>query len=66
MDERPISNAKYYQKLRNIPRFPFQKIFNKNLVALHKTIEVLALDRPAYVGRCTLDLVTPMTFITII
>ena len=52
VDVRPITNVKDYQKLGNIPRFPFQKIFNKNLVAVHKTKEVLALDKTAYVGRC--------------
>ena len=44
MDARPITNAKDYQKLVNIPRFNFPKIFNKNLLAVHKTKEVLALD----------------------
>ena len=56
LDIRPITIAKDYQKLVNIPRFPFQKIFNKNLVTVHKTKEVLAIDEPAYVGRCKIDL----------
>ena len=56
MDERPIANAKYYQKVVNIPRFSFQKVFNKNLAAVHKTIEVLVLDKSTYVDRCILDL----------
>ena len=32
------------------------KIFNENLVAIHKMKEVLTLDRSAYVGMCMLDL----------
>ena len=51
VDVRPITYVKDYQKLVNIPRFPFQKIFNKSLAAVHKSKEVLALDKPAYVGR---------------
>ena len=32
------------------------KIINENLVAVHKIKETLTLNRPAYVGMCTLDL----------
>ena len=32
------------------------KIFNENLVAVHKIKETLTLNRPAYVGMCILDL----------
>ena len=32
------------------------KIFNKNLMAVHKIKEALTLNRPAYVGICVLDL----------
>ena len=32
------------------------KIFNENLVAVHKIKEILTLNRPAYVGMCILDL----------
>ena len=52
VDVRPITNIKDYQKLWNMRRFPFQKIFIKNLLAVHKSNEVLALDKTAYVGRC--------------
>ena len=56
LDIRPITIAKYYQKLVNIPRFSFQKIFNKNFLTLHKIKGVLAIDELAYVGRCIIDL----------
>ena len=32
------------------------KIFNENLVAVHKIKDTLTLNRPAYVGMCILDL----------
>ena len=32
------------------------KIFNENLMAVHKIKETLTLNRPAYVGMCILDL----------
>ena len=32
------------------------KIFNENLVAVHKIKETLTMNRPAYVGACILDL----------
>ena len=32
------------------------KIFNENLVAVHKIKETLTLNRPVYVGMCILDL----------
>ena len=38
------------------PTYVSSKIFNDNLVALHKIKETLTLNRPAYVGMCILDL----------
>ena len=38
------------------PSFISCKIFNENLVAIHKTKTTLTLNRPAYVGMCILDL----------
>ena len=43
-------------KLRSKPTFVTGKIFNEKLVAIHKIKETLALNRPAYVGMCILDL----------
>ena len=43
-------------KLTAKPTFISSKIFNENLVAVHKTKETLTLNRPAYVGMCILDL----------
>ena len=38
------------------PSFISCKIFNEDLVAIHKTKTTLTLNRPAYVGMCILDL----------
>ena len=38
------------------PTYVSSKIFNKNLVAVHKIKESLTLNRPAYVGMCILDI----------
>ena len=43
-------------KLAFKPTYLNSKIFNEDLVAVHKIKETLTLDRPAYVGMCTLDL----------
>ena len=38
------------------PTFVSSKIFNENLVTVHKIKETLILNRPAYIGMCILDL----------
>ena len=38
------------------PIFVLQKIFNKNLVAIHEIKPVLTLDKPVYIGFSILDL----------
>ena len=43
-------------KLASKPTYVSSKIFNENLVAVHKMKETLTLNRPAYVGMCILDL----------
>lgn len=42
-------------KLTSKPTFVSSKIFNDNLVAVHKIKETLTLNRPAYVGMYILD-----------
>ena len=36
------------------PTYVGDKIFDENLVAVHKIKETLTLNRPAYVGTCIL------------
>lgn len=56
VDVRFVTNAKDSQNLVSKPSSVSQKIFNKDLVAVHKIKDVLALDKPAYLGMCILDL----------
>ena len=51
-----VNNAKDYKKYVSQPSFVSQKLFSKDLVAIHETKPVLTLDKPIYVGFCVLDL----------
>ena len=53
---RLINNAKDYVKCVSKPTFVFQKMFSKNLVAIHKIKPVLVLNKPIYVGFSILEL----------
>ena len=56
VDVRLVTDEKKLLKLASKPTFVSSKIFNENLVVVHKIKETLTLDRPAYVGMCILDL----------
>ena len=56
VDVRLVTNEKKLDKLTSKPTFVSSKIFNENLMAVHKIKEMLTLNRPAYVGMCILDL----------
>ena len=56
VDVRLVTEVNQFIKLTSKPIFVSSKIFNKNLVAVHKIKETLKLNRPAYVGMCILDL----------
>ena len=56
VDVRLITDEKKLLKMASKPTFVSSKIFNENLVAVHKIKETLTLNRPAYVGMCILDL----------
>ena len=56
VDVRLVTNEKKLLKLTAKPTYVSSKIFNENLVAVHKIKETLTLNRPAYVGMCILDL----------
>ena len=51
-----INNAKDYVRCINKPSFISQKMFSKNLVAIHELKPVLTLNKPVYVGFRILDL----------
>ena len=56
VDVRLVTNEKKLDKLTSKPTYVSSKIFNENLMAVHKVKEMLTLKRPAYVGMCILDL----------
>ena len=56
VDVRLVTNEKKLDKLTSKPTLVSSKIFNENLMAVHKVKEILTLNRPAYVGMCILDL----------
>ena len=56
VDIRLLTNEKTLDKITAKPTYVSSKIFNENLMAVHKVIETLTLNRPAYVGMRILDL----------
>ena len=56
VDVRLVTDEKKLFKLTSKPTYVSSKIFNEDLVAVHKIKETLTLNRPAYVGMCILDL----------
>ena len=53
---RLVTDKKKLDKLTAKPTYISSKIFNENLMAVHKVKETLILNRPAYVCMCILDL----------
>ena len=47
IDERVISNKTEYLKWTSIPSYKSQKIFDNDLVVMHKCKAVLTLNKPA-------------------
>ena len=56
VDVRLVTDENKLLKMAAKPTYVSSKIFNENLVAVHKIKETLTLNRPAYVGMCILDL----------
>ena len=56
VDVRLVTSKEKLSKLASKPTYVSSKIFNENLVAVHKIKETLTLNRPAYAGMCILDL----------
>ena len=51
-----VNNEKYYLKCASNPSYISHKIFDNNLVAIHKCKLALKLNRPVYTGMCILEL----------
>ena len=64
VDVRLVTNEKKLDKLTSKPTFISSKIFNENLMAVHKVKETLTPNKPAYVGMCILDLNKMLMYIT--
>ena len=56
VDVRLVTSKEKLSKLASKPTVVSSKIFNENLVAVHKIKETLTMNRPAYIGMCILDL----------
>ena len=56
VDVRLVTDEKKLDNLTSKPTYVSSKIFNENLMAVHKVKEILTLNRPAYVGMCIVDL----------
>ena len=56
VDVRLVTNEKKPDKLTSKPAYVSSKIFNENVMAVHKVKETFTLNRPAFVGMCILDL----------
>ena len=52
VDVKLVTDEKKLTKLASKPTYVSSKIFNENLVAVHKIKETLTLNGPAYVGMC--------------
>ena len=65
VEVRLVTDEKKLDKLTSKPTYVSCKIFNKNLLAVHKVKETLTINRPAYVGMCILDLSKTLCMISI-
>ena len=55
VDVRLVTDNEKLTKLASKPTYVSSKIFNEDLVAVHKIKETITLNRPAYVGMCILQ-----------
>ena len=63
VDVRLATDENKKLKMATKATFISSEIFNENLVAVHKIKETLTLNRPAYVGMCTLDLSKTLVYV---
>ena len=56
VDIKLVTTDKKLDKLTSKPTYVSSKIFNENLMAVHKIKDALTLNRLAYVSMCILDL----------
>ena len=51
-----LNNEKHYSKCTSKPSYMLHKIFGNNLVTICESRLLLKLNKPAYIGMCTLEL----------
>ena len=51
-----VSNKENYLKWTSKPSYMSQKMFENDLVAIRKNKVTLTLNKPAYIGKCILEL----------
>ena len=56
IDEKVVNNEKDYLKYTSKPSQMLHKIFDNNLVAIHKSKLALKSNKSAYIGMCILKL----------
>ena len=56
IDVKPVSKKKDYMKWTSKSSYMSQKIFDNDLVAIHKSKVTLTLNKPAYIGKYNLEL----------
>ena len=62
VDRRLLNNKKNYLKWTSKPSYVAQKIFDNDLVAIHKIKTTLTLNKPAYVRMRVLELNEVLTY----
>ena len=55
VDVRVVNNVKDYLKWTWMPSYIVQKVFNNDLVAVHKIKTTLAFNKPVYITMCILE-----------
>ena len=63
VDVKLVTNEKKLDKLTSKLTYVSSKIFNENLMAVHKIKETLTLNRPEFVGMCILDLSKTLMYV---
>ena len=55
VDVRVVNNVKDYLKWTWMPGYIVQKVFDNDLVAVHKIKITLAFNKPVYITMCILE-----------
>ena len=56
IDVKLVNNEKEYWRCTSKPSYMSHNLFDNDLVAIRKSIVLLKLHKPAYIGMCILEL----------